>query len=63
MDRKTEWKFSIIPTKTDYWYRRLDLLNNETGEVEKIGWTWTLRETYEFLRAFYKGLEVANYIY
>ena len=60
MDRKTEGKFSISPVKTSYGYWSLEMLNNETNEIEKLQWGLTLREAYEFLRAFYKGLEIAN---
>ena len=36
MDRKTEGKFSISPVKTSYGYWSLEMLNNETNEIEKL---------------------------
>lgn len=62
MGWKTEWKFTISPVKTDYGYWRLDLLNNDTQEIEHLQGGLTLREAYEFLRAFYRWVELANYI-
>lgn len=60
MWRKTDGKFTISPVKNNYGCWSLDMLNNETKEIEHLhGWL-TLREAYEFLRAFYKGLEIAN---
>lgn len=60
MDRKTDWKFSISPVKTTYWNWSLEMLNNQNQEITHLGGGLTLREAYEFLRAFYKGLEIAN---
>ena len=54
MDRKTEGKFSISPVKTSYGYWSLEMLNNQNQEITHLRGGLTLREAYEFLRAFYR---------
>ena len=62
MDKKTDWKFSISPVKTSYGDWSLEMLNNQNQEITHLRGGLTLREAYEFLRAFYRWLELANYI-
>lgn len=57
---KTAKKYAIIPTKSEYWYWSLELKNKDTWELESIAWSLTLREAYEYLRAFYRGLEYSK---
>lgn len=60
MQDKTNKKYWIIPTKSEYWYWTLELINNNTWELERIAWGLTLREAYEYLRAFYNWIEKAK---
>lgn len=59
MSDRTNKKYSIEATKYEYW-RRLELINNETKERERITSMLNLREAYEYLRAFYKGMNYAD---
>ena len=57
---KTNKKYWIIPTKDQYWYWTLELKNKDTWELERIAWNLTLRDAYEYLRAFYNWIEKAK---
>lgn len=57
---KTNKKYAITPTKSEYWYWSLELKNKDTWEIERIAWSLTLRDAYEYLRAFYNWIEKAK---
>jgi hypothetical protein len=63
MNTKTNWKFSITPVKDDYWYWKLELINNSTNEVDILWWWMNLREAHDFMRAFYRWLEYYDKVF
>ena len=57
LNRETNGKYSIIAEKSEYWYWKLYIQNNETKEKEGLATYWlNLREAHEYLRAFYEGI-------
>lgn len=61
MASKTDWKYAIIPIKSeDTGYRWLYLENTETWERDFLNGLMNLRESYEYLRAFYKWVNVSK---
>ena len=54
MTKMSNWKYSINPEKSDLGFWRLILVNNETNQSEILQGWMNLRESYEYLRAFYK---------
>lgn len=60
MQDKTNKKYWIIPTKDQFWYWTLELINTKTWDIERIAWNLTLRDAYEYLRAFYNWIEKAK---
>lgn len=57
MRNKTDSKYGIIPHQNGFWSRTLEVINNETQEKETIVSMVTTREAYEYMRAFYRGME------
>lgn len=53
MARMTNNKYEIIATKSQYWYWKLEIKNNENWATELLTWWVTTREAYEALRAVY----------
>lgn len=61
MASKTDWKYAIIPIKSeDTGYRWLYLENTETWERDFLNGLMNLRESYEYLRAFYKWVNISK---
>lgn len=60
MRRKTDWKYNLIAEKSDYWFWKIAIQNNENWESEGLTSGLTLREAHEFVRAFYRGLEYSK---
>lgn len=60
MRRKTDWKYNLIAEKSDYWFWKIHIQNNDTLESEMLTCGLTLREAHEFVRAFYRGLEYSK---
>ena len=58
--RKTENRFTLKPSKSQYWYWKLDIVNNDTWEEIWLASSLTLREAHEFVRAFYRWLEYSK---
>ena len=57
MDWKTNKKYKLNANKNEYWNRIIEIVNNENWEIERLAWGLSLREAYEYLRAFYRGME------
>lgn len=57
---KSHWQFEITAVKDTYWYWNLELLNIRTNVKHNLTYWLSLRESKDFLRAFYQWLEFSN---
>ena len=60
MARLTNNRYEIIPTKSEYWYWKLEIKETETWRTERLVWWLTTREAYETLRGVYATYRFLN---
>lgn len=53
MYKNTNWEFEIKATKSENWFRTLEMKSNVYWTTQRIAWWLTLRESYEVLRWAY----------
>lgn len=53
MYKNTNWELEIKATKSESWFRTLEIKSNVHWISERIAWWLTLRESYEVLRWVY----------
>lgn len=54
---KTAHKYAIINKKDNNWYWTLDIKNKENWKIDTLATYLTTREAFEYLRAFYRGID------
>lgn len=58
LKNRTKWNFEIIVKK---WFSGYDILIKQTKTGKEIPLTcWNIRECFEYLRAFYRGLDYSK---